>query len=63
MQQVAGAPRTQADWSWDNPISAVQHFLQLHSEFEAHEPSWPFNEGLAQERVTYWPQAYLRRRA
>jgi cephalosporin hydroxylase len=61
MQHVAGAPRTQADWEWNNPISAVNSFLAHHPEFEAHEPSWPFNEGTIQERITYWPSAYLRR--
>ena len=61
MQQVAGAPRTQSDWSWNHPISAVNEFLRAHPEFEAHEPIWPFNEGLVRRRVTYWPQAYLRR--
>ena len=61
MQQVAGAPRTQSDWSWNHPISAVNEFLKAHPEFEAHEPVWPFNEGLVRRRVTYWPQAYLRR--
>ena len=62
MQQVAGAPRTESDWSWNNPISAVQNFLNTHPGFEAHEPHWPFNEGTLRQRVTYWPQAYLRRR-
>ena len=62
MQQVAGAPRTQPDWSWNNPISAVQDFLKIHQEFEAHEPNWPFNEGSVRKRVTYWPYAYLRRK-
>lgn len=61
MKQVVGAPRTQPDWSWNNPISAIDSFLQNHPEFEAHEPSWPFNEGVVNQRVTYWPQAYLRR--
>ena len=62
MQQVVGAPRTQDDWGWNNPISAVQCFLQKHNEFEVHEPEWPFNEGLLRQRVSYWPQAYLKRR-
>lgn len=61
MQQVAGAPRTEADWSWNNPISAVQAFLANHPEFEPNEPNWPFNEGVVRQRVSYWPQAYLRR--
>jgi len=62
MQQVAGAPRTQPDWTWNHPISALQAFLAAHPEFEAHEPEWPFNEGVVRQRVSYWPQAYLRRR-
>ena len=62
MQQVSGAPRSQPDWTWNNPISAVETFLAKHPEFESHEPIWPFNEGTVHKRVTYWPQAYLRRR-
>lgn len=61
MQQVCGAPRTQADWIWNNPISAIEEFLSTHPEFECHEPSRPFNEGVIEERVTYWPKAFLRR--
>jgi cephalosporin hydroxylase len=61
MQQVAGAPRTENDWTWNNPISAVNEFLDRNPNFEAHEPTWPFNEGVIRERVTYWPKAYLRR--
>ena len=63
MQQVAGAPRTELDWDWNHPISAVEDFLSAHPEFEAHEPEWPFNEGVVRQRVSYWPQAYLRRRS
>ena len=62
MKQVVGAPRTQDDWTWNNPISAIDEFLKGHSEFECVEPQWPFNEGLITERVTYWPRAYLRRK-
>lgn len=61
MQQVAGAPRTEADWTWNNPISAVEKFLIKHPEFEGHEPDFPFNEGFVHQRVTYWPKAFLRR--
>lgn len=63
MQQLTGATRTQTDWTWNNPVSAVHRFLEAHPEFEANEPEWPFNEGLVRKRVTYWPQAYLRRRS
>jgi cephalosporin hydroxylase len=62
MAQVTGAPRTQPDWSWNNPLSAIDDFLADHPEFVAEEPVFPFNEGVVTERVTYWPNAYLRRR-
>jgi cephalosporin hydroxylase len=63
MQQVAGAPRTSEEWSWNNPISAVHEFIARHPEFECVEPAWPFNEGKITERVTYWPKAFLRKKA
>lgn len=62
MQQVAGAPRTDSDWSWNNPLSAIDDFLKRHREFECVEPDRPFNEGRITDRVTYWPRAYLRRK-
>lgn len=61
MKQVTGAPRTQEDWSWNNPLSAIDEFLKGHPEFDCVEPAWPFNESVLTERVTYWPRAYLRR--
>ena len=61
MQQVVGAARTKEDWSWNNPISAINEFVAKHPEFECVEPTWPFNEGSATERVTYWPKAFLKR--
>lgn len=62
MKQVKGAPRTNDDWDWNNPIEAINDFVSINKEFEVVEPTWPFNEGSVQERVTYWPQAYLRKK-
>ena len=62
MQQVVGAPRTAEDWTWNNPISAINEFVATHPEFECVEPAWPFNEGKIIERVTYWPKAFLRKK-
>ena len=62
MQKVVGAPRTSEDWRWNNPITAVNEFVAKHPEFECVEPSWPFNEGDVNDRVTYWPKAFLRKR-
>ena len=61
MRQVVGAPRTEPDWSWDNPASAIEEFLGEDDRFAAEEPPFAFNEGLVTERVTYWPGGYLKR--
>jgi cephalosporin hydroxylase len=61
MESVAGAPRTNPDWTWNNPRSAIAEFLKENPDFEISEPAWLFNEGMVRSRVTYWPDAYLRR--
>jgi cephalosporin hydroxylase len=61
MEQVVGAPRTSADWTWNNPRRAAQEFVKENHDFAVTEPPWPFNEGLVESRVTYWPDGYLRR--
>ena len=61
MAQVAGAPRTQPDWNWNNPISAIDDFLGRNIAFRMEEPAFAFNEGVVRERVTYWPKCFLRR--
>lgn len=61
MQDVVGAPRTEPDWDVNNPQTAVRDFLQDHSEFVLEEPQHPFNEGMISERVTYWPNCFLKR--
>jgi cephalosporin hydroxylase len=61
MAQVAGAPRTKPDWTWNNPIFAVKEFLERDPRFRQEEPGFVFNEGTVRERVTYWPKSFLRR--
>ncbi len=55
MEQVASAPRTQAKWKWDNPKKAAEEFVKANPQFIIDEPSFPFNEGNIEKRVTYWP--------
>lgn len=62
MQQLAGAPRSAPDWTWNNPITAVETFLESHPNFVLEEPGFPFNEGVVRSRVTYWPKSFLKRR-
>jgi cephalosporin hydroxylase len=61
MAQVAGAPRTAPDWTWNNPLSAVADFLSRSPDFVAEEPAFAFNEGRVRDRVTYWPKCFLKR--
>ena len=62
MEKVVGAPRTEPDWSWNNPRQAALEFVAAHPEFTIEEPSFLFNEGNVNERVTYWPSAFIKRR-
>jgi cephalosporin hydroxylase len=62
MKQVTGAPRTAPDWTWNNPLSAIDDFLRRRDDFLSEEPPFSFNEGLVTDRVTYWPRAFLRRK-
>lgn len=61
MGQVVGAPRSQEDWSWNNPSEAARAFVAAAPDFVLEEPPFAFNEGLVDARVTYWPDAFIRR--
>ena len=56
------APRTQSDWTWNNPRDAAREFAAAHPEFTPATPKSPFNEGAVDRPVTYWPDGWLRRR-
>jgi cephalosporin hydroxylase len=61
MGRVVGAPRSDADWGWNNPTEAAKEFAAVDKRFTIEEPKFPFNEGMITERVTYWPGAYVKR--
>lgn len=61
MQSVVGAPRSQLDWSWNNPQTAVHEFLASRPDFALRPPVPPFNEGVVRDAITYWPNAWLQR--
>ena len=61
MGDLVGAPRSAPDWGWNNPREAAKEFAARRDDFELVEPVFPFNEGEIHERVTYWPQAFLKR--
>ena len=61
MEQLAGAPRTQKDWTWNNPKQAAVQLVKEHPDFVIEEPAFLFNEGNVAERVTYWPSGFIKR--
>jgi cephalosporin hydroxylase len=61
MEQVVGAPRTKPDWDINNPRQAALEFTAQNPDFVIEEPRWPFNEGAVDRRVTYWPDAFIKR--
>lgn len=61
MEQVAGAPRTQEDWSWNNPRAAAVEFVATNPKFVIADPEFSFNEGNISKAVTYWPSGYIKR--
>lgn len=61
MENLAGAPRSQEDWTWNNPKQAALEFVTNNPNFAIEEPRFSFNEGNVTERVTYWPSAFIKR--
>ncbi len=62
MKDLATAPRSKPDWTWNNPHDAAQEFAAENKNFKIEQPHWLFNEsnGLA-DNITYWPDAWLKR--
>ncbi len=63
MRDLCGVPRAGSDWSWNNPVAAVDEFIQTHPEFTSETPAWAFNESELDSGVTHWPRAWLRKRS
>jgi len=61
MEIVVGGPRTKPDWCWNNPRQAALAFVAEDPRFKIEEPVWLFNEGALRDRVTYWPDAFVKR--
>jgi cephalosporin hydroxylase len=60
MQDLEGAPRAKDDWNC--PQQAVREFLIGNPNFDLVEPEFLFNESFITDRVTYWPNAFLKRK-
>jgi len=61
MEKLVGAPRSNSDWATNNPKKAAEEFVTINTDFVVEEPTFLFNEGTSQDRVTYWPSAFILR--
>jgi len=61
MELVCGLDRTSPNWIDDNPKAAAIEFVKANDNFAIETPSFPFNEGVITEPVTYWPSSYIKR--
>ena len=61
MELVCGLDRTSPDWKTNNPKAAAIEFVKNSKDFIIDPPAFPFNEGLINEPVTYWPSSYIKR--
>jgi cephalosporin hydroxylase len=48
-------------WTENNPSRAIEAFVKNDDDFEIVEPSFLFNEGRIDFRITHWPSAFLKR--
>ena len=63
MEHVAGLPRAGADWSWNNPNTAVADFLANNPDFEHAPLRRPFDESHSVPDCSHHPRGWLRRMA
>jgi cephalosporin hydroxylase len=61
MRDLAGAPRTSEDWTWNNPLAAIDDFLAENDAFVRDEPAPSFDESIVDGPVTYFTGGWLRR--
>jgi cephalosporin hydroxylase len=61
MRDVADCPIGQPGWRTDNPSHAAVEWAGRHPEFQLQDPPFFFNESTIGWRITYWPNAYLKR--
>jgi cephalosporin hydroxylase len=61
MELVAGMPRTDADWGWNNPRTAVTEFLATHPEFIRAKAARPFDESQEVPDCSHHPDGWLLR--
>lgn len=61
MTSAVGAPLARPDWATNNPLHAIDEFLQGNDEFTREPPAPVFNEGSITRGPSYWTGGWLRR--
>lgn len=61
MQDLAYAPGAQEDWTWNNPVEAVNDFLKDNKNFIAEEIKPVFSESNINSFPTYYPTGILKK--
>jgi cephalosporin hydroxylase len=59
MELVAGMPRTDADWDWNNPRTAIADFLAARPEFKSAKAARPFDESSEVPDCSHHPDGWL----
>jgi len=63
LRDLRGVPGAEVYLKDGNPTEAVAEFLKIHSDFVLERPRWLFNKSQLTENVTYWPDAWLKRKS
>lgn len=58
---TVNGPRTEPDWSWNNPKRAAFEFTQNNPNFIIDEPKFLFNEGNTNKWISYWSEGFVKR--
>jgi len=61
MKLVTGCDRTTPEFEWNNPLEAALEFVKKNPDYIIEQPKFPFNEGIIEDQVTYWPSGYIKR--
>lgn len=62
MESLVRTPYAAADWAENNPAEAAREFVARRSDFVIQRPECLFGEPYYLPELTYWPDAWLKRR-
>ena len=62
MRDLYDVPQGNPEWTWDNPSAAAHEFVERHPKFILEQPAWPFIESALTNKVTHWPDAWMRKK-